>query len=442
MRLSLLGLALSSLSSSCASSPFTWGGGETPVAQVEVQAVDGLGLFEDEQQESRVLVASALAARGLSVADPSKVERAWAAAAEGRNPLTGLECGRPLTEWEARKRWGTALGFVASIDSHAWCEEDGGCSLSLDSRAIGDGGVPGFPLVAPLQPGPALRALEVALQHLAPPEAEEGAGGLGLLGGLGGGGAQREDVLHQRAWREDWRYATRDHPGAPFPSLTPQQVDLCLAPGKDRLALRIEFDAAGKVVRCEPEERLDGQAAACACGLFQKAPRAGWLSGARWGVELRISRADQLSADGRLVVSAHSNTYLVERQAPGESHPHFAEAIEDASLEGWWPGSGTQLRRCFGGVFTKPGRLSSRWAVWFDGRGRVTQAIEQKVWPWLPKEASACVVQVLRTATAPCPSRAGLWAKVDVHAEARDPSAPARPLLDAAGARADAGAGP
>lgn len=428
MRLALPGLLLSSLLVSCVTATLPWerrAMGAPP--ELEVQAVDGLGLFEEEQEQSRELVAKALRARGLLVADPGAVERAWATAAEGKNPLTGLECGRPLSEWEARKRWGATLGLLASIDGNAWCEDDGGCSLSLNARPIGDGGVAGFPLEAPLQRGPALRALEASLGQLAAPKPEEGgAGGLGLLGGLGGGAVQREDLLHQRAWWEDWRYPMREHADAPFPALTVAQVDACLGPGKDRVSLRLEVDAKGELVRCEASERLDRPTASCACGLLKPVGKAPWLSGARWGVELTISRADQLSADQQLVVSAYPNTYLVKRQEPGEEHPHFSEAVEDPSLEGWSPGTSTELRKCFAGAFTKPGRLSSRWAVWFDGRGHATQAIEQKAWPWLPKEAGACVMKVLRTATAPCPSRAGLWAKVDVHANARDPKVPER----------------
>lgn len=125
--------------------------------------------------------------------------------------------------------------------------------------------------------------------------------------------------------------------------------------------------------------------------------------------------------------------YLQRVKGQGDEPPRFKVKVEDPSIEAWSTGPDRLAVGCFTNAFPQPGKLDSRWAVWFDGAGRPTRILEQKGYPPLPKELADCVARALRTAQAPCPSRAGLWAMADLRVSASDPNAPQPSLMDVLG---------
>lgn len=407
MRSALLALALSgcALPAVRLATPF-------PTPRLEVEPVWGLGFFEDEEPAAQALVAEALRARGFEVAEPEQTRAAWALAAEGRDPLTGRACGRRLSSWAARERWGAALNLKGSISPHVWCTEQGGCALSLS----GDAGW----MHAPLAPGEApLAALRAALSALSPPPASKaGGGGLGV-GGLGtrSGGAREADRLVTTSYAADVRRRTDDR-APPFPTLAAEPIAACL-PRRDAIDVRAAFSDGGQLTRCEPLSAADRAEGACVCGALARAAAAPSLAGQRWQLSLRLERREVVSPDGALVISASTNTRLEAYQVPGETHPRYRPQVEDPSIAGWVPPTHHLLEGCFAGAFTEPGRVNSRWAVWFDGNGSVMNVEEQKTSTPLTAEQRDCVARALRTSESPCPAKAGLWAMVDVQVSAR-----------------------
>ena len=322
-----------------------------PAARLEVEAISGLGLFADERAQSQALLAAALSARDAGVVPPEVTAKAWALAAEGRNPLTGAACGSPLGPWQARKRWGPALGIGGSVNGHVWCHDDGGCELNVHGGPIEGPAGPRFHLEAPItREGAALTALGPALSQLVPPAPDDTLGVGGLLGSMGGAQPLQDDdkldvsvsVADQRG-----RGAQDQRRHDAFPALTVEQVLACLPPGGSRLSLLIEVSASGPLSRCEGEPGAESTAARCACGQLQKTTGAPWLSGRRWDVNLDVDRRDQTSADRRLVITGSWNTYIERVQTAGEKYPHFKTRVEDPSIEAWTPGASRLATGCF-----------------------------------------------------------------------------------------------
>ena len=423
MRLAFLGLLLCgcTVAPVASSAPVS-----RPASGWDVEPVSGLGLFADEDARGQELVFAELSTRDAGVVPLEVTRRAWKLAREGKNPLTGAECGKPLYPFQARQRWGLALGVTGTFASYASCERDGGCELKVYGRPLKEEEGPGGELAAPLaREGNAMTALASAVSRLAPPPTSEG-GGSDLLGGLAGSSSpvRTEDRLVVRAWPADARARNQGNDEqAPFPTLTLQHVQTCT---DDSALLLIEVAANGALTRCEGEE----PEAPCACGQLQRLAPASWLSGQRWSVSVRIEHKDQLTSDGKLVLSAYWNTYLQRVDVPGQKYPHYEPKVEDPSISAWSTGSHRLATDCFANSFSSPGSINSRWAVWFDGVGRPTKVVEQKGFALLPKETAACVKRALMLAQAPCPSRAGLWAMANLSVTARDPSAPPKGLND------------
>lgn len=412
-----------------------------PAPRYDVEPVSGLGFFRDERQRSEALLGEALRAHGVEPAPRDVAASAWALARDGRSPLTGQDCGRPLLRYEARTRWAKVLGLAGSASGNVWCGDDGGCELSVYGGPV-DGEGERLRLTAPFpRDGDALTALPGALARLAPPPSQEGGGGgLGLGGLAGAQPIQREDRLEVRAHHADSRArASGKAPEPPLEGVGVEQVAACVSPGDDSVSLLVEVDSAGAVTRCESEDLDAATAGACGCALVQRARLAPALAGHRWYVSLRVDRRDLLTADGALVLLGYWRTYLERYQVPGDRYPRFRPKVEHPSIAQWSAPPSRLTSACFTSAFAAPGRLTSRWAVWFDGRGRPTKVVEQKGFPPLPKDVAACVAGSLKTAHAPCPTRAGLWAMADFSVEARDPSAPPRSLGDVLGKKPDAG---
>ena len=395
----------------------------------DVEPISGLGLFADERVRSQELLAAALAVRDAGVLPLEVTTKAWALAAEGRNPLTGAACGVSLGAWQARKRWGAALGIAGSISGHVWCPDDGGCELDVYGNETSGRAVEAFHLEAPIaRKGEALGALAAALTQLAPPVPDPN-DSLGIGGSMGGPRPIQDDdrleVSVSAADRREREAEDQARRHEAFPSLTVAHALACLPAGGTNVGVLIEVSAAGQISRCEAEPSGEPNAAKCVCGQLEKVGGAAWLNGKRWSVELRVDLRDQTSSDRRFVITGSWNTYIERVQRPGEKYPHFNPRVEDPSIEAWRPGHARLATGCFVNAFTQPGSLHSRWGVWFDGAGRPTKAVEQKGFAPLPKDLGGCVARALMTAQSPCPSRAGLWAMADFHVSAKDPNAPA-----------------
>ncbi|MDP2269441.1 MAG: hypothetical protein Q8K32_01845 [Archangium sp.] len=430
MRTPLLGLFFVG----CTAAPLLPTAPASPPKGLEVEAVHGLGLFSDERARAQVMLAEALAQRDAGVFPLETVQRAWALAAEGRNPFSGASCGKGLSSWGARKRWGRALGVTGSVSAHVGCDEDGGCGLSVYGRTLDDDANDRFTLVAPLAANAlALSAFATSLGQLAPPPPSDqsGAGGLGMIGGSMGAPIQEEDRVKVRVWPADQRnrMAVPDAQSS-FPGFTVAQLQSCLSANDPGIDLLLEVTPGGSLGRCEGTESEDVTQASCACGQLQRLAPAAWMSGQRWNVGFTLVRRDQTTADRRLVLSGYWNTYLERYQVEGQKYPRFKPKVQDPSIEDWSPGAPRLATGCFVNAFTEAGSLNSRWALWFDAVGRPTKVLEQKGYPPLHKELADCVARALRTAQSPCPSRAGLWAMADLRISARDPNAPPASLKD------------
>lgn len=410
----------------------------------DVEPVSGLGFFHDERERSQQLLAAGLAQRGVETAPPD-IERAWALAAEGKSPLTGQACGMPLSRAMARKRWGALLGVDGAVSSHVWCGQDGGCELSVTGWPLNED-ADRLRLLAPFERDvEAFAALQTAVAHLAAPPKSEGGGGLGLIGGLAGPqDVQRDDRLDVRAWLADARARRPDAGAVPDPAvegLEVAQLAACLPPGDDSVSVLVDLRDDGSIARCEGGESDAAQAGACACGLLSRAKPAAALFGARWYLSLRLDRRDQVTPDGKLVVVGWWRTYIERYRVEGDKYPRFRPKVEHPSIADWTAPPARLTTACFTGAFAEPGRLNTRWAVWFDARGRPTRIVEQKGFRALPKDVAACVAESLKTAQAPCPSRANLWAMADFSVEARDPTVPPPSMNDLLQKKVDAADG-
>jgi len=412
----------------CAAAPVATKAPAGPVWEVE--GVNGLGLFAFERTLSREAVSEALRTLGKTPADAAMVDRAWSYAAGGRNPFTGANCGRALSPFQARQRWGRALGLAGNTSASVWCPDEKPCELSIYTHLIEEEGER-FEFDANIdREGAPLVALKKALTTLAPPPPADGSGGAGLLGGLMGAQAiQTDDLLRIEVETADSR-ETHQSVADAFSSVTAAQVTTCFGPNRNSASLLLEVASTGAITRCEPDFYETGSAeTTCACVLLAGAAHAPAMNGRRWSVDLRVDRRDQLTSDGRLVLTASWNTRTRSEKKPGETYARWLEHVQDPSIEGWFPGPERLVAGCFAGR-TEAGQINSRWAVWFDAQGNAMKAAEQKGWAPLDAETAQCVINALRTAQAPCPSRANLWAIVNLHVNLRDPNAPQKSPLE------------
>lgn len=385
MRLILLGVVL--ILGGCVGAPERRGPQPPASAVFEVAAVSGLGLFADEQARAQALLARAFLDRGVLVANPEAINRAWAMAAEGRDPLTGVVCGMPLNASSALERWGSALGLGGRIDTGVTCP-NGVCRLVIGGVSLEGYPVDRLDLEAPVDSGAdALSALDTALQRLVVRKAE-----LRPSVTPDGRRLRKVDALQVHVTPADHRENQRVDETV-FQSLAPESFLSCF---DEHLDLLVETSAHGEVARCEGQSLSDMASTACACQQL-KAVR--WGPG-RWGVALDLMRRDELTDDGRLMLRG---TWLKS-----------TELVGDNSIKDWTPGSARMATGCFGKVVRKPGQMRSKWAVWFDDLGQATKATEQKSAAPLQSDVASCVEEALMKSRAPCPSRKGLWAMVEL----------------------------
>ncbi len=402
----------------------------------EVQPIDDFGFFQDEQREAQAAVARWAESHGHAISPVDELEQAYALAAEGRSPAGGPVCGKPLSRWEARARWGGALGLRERVRTELDCRKDAGCTLSVEGTELLGDGRSTWTVEAPLAPGAdGLKALADTLPALKPPtpQPERGAGGLGILGGLAGGPVKirERDELRASAFGADRRAKAPTPPRdeALFPGLTPADLRRCDPSEVPSVGLRVQLGADGSLSRCEAGSPDDRSAGACLCERLASLSRAASssLRGHRWSVSLGVVPRDVVTPDHAFVLSAYWNTHLLRVKEPA-GRPRFKEKVADPSLEHWRPGSSRAAAECFADSLHDAGRVPSRWAVWFDDRGRATRAVQQKGYPLLATDVAACVEKVMLSSVSPCPAQAGLWAEAVLEVNARAVGASSTPL--------------
>jgi hypothetical protein len=139
--------------------------------------------------------------------------------------------------------------------------------------------------------------------------------------------------------------------------------------------------------------------------LLSRSSHSATLNGQRWSVDLRIDRRDQLTSDGKLVLAASWNTRTKTEKRPDEKYPRMFENVEDASIEGWFPGPGWLVAACFANR-TEAAKINSRWAVWFDAQGN---AVAGTVVTFAVATGGGSVISGRQTTDAAGVAEAGGW---------------------------------
>ena len=376
----------------------------TPSQQVTlVSAVSNLGLFEDEEVRARDVLTKWLGPNGAD--SRSVAMKGLLFAKEGKHAVTGVSCGQPLGLFDAARRWKTELGIAGLVSANVQCPINAPCELDVWELRLENTDEPLKHWQAEIdEKVPALVAFENAVPQLAAPT-ERGVGGLGVMGGSSRE-AVTSDSVTVRVFRADLRARELGkEQAAPFPVLTTEEVLTCMGPETNSDGALFEVTDAGVVSRCEVDN-----AHPCLCELLSKTGLDPALHASRWNARFHVTRKDRFTTGGGLKLVAYWNRHAMPRGGA------LSEMVSDASIRGWSMPSERLLAACFENR-TQPGRVSSRWEVFFDDLGKVAKVEAKKTaWPALDVDSAACVAKLLRTSVAPCPSRAGLSATVDAHA--------------------------
>lgn len=392
----------------------------------DLEPVDDLGLFSDEEAQSVAILRRALQERGVRLASRAELATAWELALESRSPFTRDTCGMSLGREVARRRWGDELGVDGLITSRVSCLGDAGCTLTVSAAKLSDA-EEGLSLVAPISAsGPPLQALEQAVTRLEVPAPLNGTsetevhGVFGALATVPEPPLRTVDRLEVRVWAPDVRDTrplldvTEDNA---FGGLVAADVVKCLSIEQNSIQLLLEVGGDGALTRCEGRTRHE----ACMCDRLKTTTVNGALSNRRWAASLNVQRKDLLSDDGRLVLHAAWNT-RIEPYGPTKEGgtPLFRAKVSDPSIEEWQPGPGRLVATCFGSAFTGPGKLVSRWDVTFDADGVATRAAPVLGGPVMAPAVVSCISKTLLTARAPCPRKKSTRATAELLVEASE----------------------
>lgn len=391
----------------------------TPAQHVTlVGSVSNLGLFADEEDRARDVLAKWLTAQGTpSPALDAAAYKGIALAREGRHALTGISCGSRLGLRSAARRWKMELGIDGILGTNVQCPPNAPCELHLWETRIEDGAGPLKHLQAPIdEAGAALEAFERAVPQLTVPPPTQGGDGVGMLGSRGAD-VVPAGTFSVRVFRADLRAREQGKTiEAPFPTLTNEEVLACMGPENNSAGALFEVKSDGTLGRCEADEHT------CLCELLGKTTLSPTLHDSRWTARFQVTRRTRMNAEGRLLLSASWNRFRMPERRTRDTGPvPLVEMVNDPSLRDWSTPSARLLAGCFENR-TQAGRSSSRWEVFFDDVGKVMK-VEAKRTGWAPLDVdtAACVARLLRTSLAPCPARGGLSALVDAHVQLEEP---------------------
>jgi hypothetical protein len=343
-----------------------------------IEQLDSLLLFGEERLAAQQLIAEWATAAGLTVIPPKQSEEMFAAAAAGRNPMTGAACGPALDRGLTRERWLPALDAAGRIDATVRCED--GCTLQLAIELTGQGTE--F-FAAPFDPGqPALQELQRRLPTVVDNGSHEqhgqGNSPVAILGATPGPGAA------------DWL------PGdATRLALTPKAeaaiarscgvvfapVEVLLAPG-----------AGGP--RCEPMADADAwheinpKVNACVCAAIIKDHK----------IEARRHASiDETQPSGPQALETR-NGLIAQAEV-------VATQGADGRQMAWFLPGSSSLSHCFLGRTQERESTQLAATVDFDREGVAVKATVGDLDGVLKKDERECVLKVLRTARAPCPEQ-------------------------------------
>jgi len=364
------------------------------------------------------MIAAWARARGWSVVDPARALVAFDRARAGQDARTGAACGAPLSRWRATRRWAKELGAQGRVSASVQCDDaKKTCSLSVRASDSFDfDGTTLADLTAPFDArAPWRDALAKSLAAMTKAPDDDGAGGLGMLGGLANGPVQaRPERLTFTAWasRASDRDETKD--ALSFAGSTPLRA--CFEGGGDA-ELAIEVSDDGAIARCEPADG-ETESSTCACAAFtQHATAAPIARGKRLHVSVHYAPAD-VTTSWNGVVTASTRTYL-ESYKSRSGEDLWRPDVTDASIAEWKPPSDDRVARCFADV-AKPTGARFRARVKFDAVGRAATAdVYDPKGLALTDAERACVRSALLLARAPCPASPQTSALVEVSFAAR-----------------------
>lgn len=388
-----------------------------------VIAVEGLGLFEEEQRAAEELVASWAENEGLRVVPLARARQAFARARKGQHPETGAACGRPLSSWRAVRRWQQWLGAEGKLRASVGCDAKAK-TCALDVSAYDDvafGGEELLQQTAPFDPSAGWQeALPAALAALKPVPEGGGGGGLGgLLGALGGGVVEaRPEKLGFRAWpaREPDLLEGGAFEGALTFRKGTSPLRACFEQDRGGAELLIDVDSKGRVARCSSRE-ADDDLSQCACAAFSKhASAQAPLRGKRAYVGVSFEPADVVTATNA-VARASVRTYLEQYKKDG--NVRWRPSVSHRSIEEWRAPPDTAFARCFADA-TEHAPRHALVTVRFDERGGVSSVeLDEQEGKRFTHEQAACVQRAFATAQAPCPAVAATSARAELHVSFR-----------------------
>lgn len=370
-----------------------------------VGPLEGLGLFGVESAEAEDAIAAWARAHGRRVVDTARAREVFARARAGRDAGTGAACGLPLSRWRATSRWREVLGAQGQLRAHVSCDEKtAACALEVDAIAGVDfDGEVLADLSAPFDARiPWREALRRSLDALVPRRDDDGAGGLGMLGGLGSGEVvARPERLDFSAWPA----RAMDHDkdlgrtlAFPNDGAAPLRACFSHAGGAELL---VEVDDRGKVARCE-SRNADDAVTTCACAAFSgHAAGAPPVRGKRVYVGVHFRPADVVASWGALV-TANVRTY-VESYKDRRGETLWRPSVSARAIADWEPPGDDVIAKCFADA-PSPGSLRARVRVTFDALGRATAVDARALGAASISDAqSACVKDAFLRSRAPCP---------------------------------------
>lgn len=382
-----------------------------------VGALEGLGLFGSEIAEAEDSIAAWARAHGHRVVDPAHAREIYARARAGRDAKTGEACGLPLSRWRATSRWKEALGAEGQLDAHVACDEEtAGCRLEVTARegigfdddVLADHAAP-FDARAPWRD-----ALRRALGALVPRRDDAGAGGLGLVGGLGSDEVRaRPERLDFSAWPARAMDREKDMKQALTFSGAEGTMPLraCFFEGGSA-ELLVDVDDRGNVARCE-SRTVDDVVPTCACAAFIAHANGGPpIRGKRANVGVHFQPADMVARWGALV-TASVRTYL-ESYKDRRGETLWRPAVSQRTISEWEPPGSEVVTKCFADVPVAASfRASVR--VTFDAAGRATDvALRAAGATPLSDSQSACLRGAFLQSRAPCPGAPSATALAEV----------------------------
>ncbi len=384
------------------------GGGLSPEVVSAVQgvpmlvAVRGLFLFSAERVQAEELVAGWAQRSGLMVVPPKQTDAILQRALRGQHVTTGQACGAPLFEFQAVQRWRAELGARGKLEVGVDCSPDCVMQVSVSIGTGGEGGTEFF--AAPFDPTkPWTAELAARLPTIVDNGGHDRHGHLNNPVQIAG--IPRNSAVPDRIVDADKH--------AELAAGETAAAVACL--GTDRFAVAtVEYDAAGKLARCEPAPEFLAGALDCVCRAI--AGHTG-TPNAHERIEVTGSHEAVVTTKDKLVVRAFASPAMI----PDGSTGLYKPMTTDPAIEQWSPPERADLAPCFADV-VGGGKLDGRATVTFDAVGKATAVTAIATTGTFTPAQQACARDAFLKVRAPCPSAAGAQATAEIHVEFDKPA--------------------